>query len=164
VLRLPAEQLTTVFEQLPAHDAAAATRVCRNWARVGVPVLWRSPPERVLRELSTGARYAHGAFFVAELRLSSRSVGRILAAPWPRLTSLYVSLTAILAHQHRFCRFVREHGCSEVTSLDGNLGVAMSSSGSSYISGADASGFQEATHAAARTRLLTSVRIGKVAR
>ncbi len=162
-LRVPAELLTSIFEQLPARDAAAATRVCRFWALIGIAVLWRSPPEHVLRQLSTGARRVYGAAFVAELRLRSRSVGRILAEPWPRLTSLCVSLTVILAHQQLFCRFVREQG-GDVFSLPESSSGGVAHDGSRNIMNPVASFSHEATVATASTRLLTSVRIGKQTR
>jgi hypothetical protein len=153
-LRAPVELLTAIFERLPARDAAAVTRVCRSWAHVGIAVLRRSPQECVLRELSSSARRAVGAAHVVELQLSSPSVGRILATPWPRLTTLCVSLTAVLAHQQRFCRFLSAHGCDAIPSSGSGFDVGGSDGTSASISGCQGSA------AAASTSVLRSVTIG----
>jgi hypothetical protein len=121
-------------------------------------VLWRSPPERVLRQLSSGARRAVGAELVAELRFSSRSVGPILATPWPRLTTLCVSLTAILAHQQRFCRFLRQHGGGALPAAGSGWPVASSNGTGASV------GSTPASMAAAGACVLRSVTIGRDAR
>ncbi len=106
--RIPAELLLAVFAQLPLRDVAAAARVCRSWAPTGVAVLWRSPPEHVLLQLSAGDLDARAAVHVTELNLVSVGAGRLLAAPLPRVTSLRVSATVVQRHTRLFCTFVQE--------------------------------------------------------
>jgi hypothetical protein len=141
---MPVELLTAIFEELSRPDVAAATCVCRCWAHVGNGVLWRSPPERIMRQLPAAARRVIGAAHVAELSLNSRRVGRIFATPLPRLRSLHVGLTTILANTQRFCRFVCDHSSGG--------GSAGGNSGSSAHSAS-------ANAATTGTRVLTSVRI-----
>ncbi len=122
-LRLPFELLREILNELPTPaDVAAAALVCRFWASAGAAVLWRSPPERVLRQLPAAARRAHSAAHVAELSLASRSIARIVSTSLPRLTTLRVTLTVVLHNTQRFCRFVLEHSGGEESLRTGGRG------------------------------------------
>ncbi len=159
-LGLPAELLTAIFEELPTSaDVAAAARGCRYWAGVGSAVLWRSPPESVLRQLPAAKRRVRCAAQVCELSLASRHIGRILATPLPRLTMLRVSLTAVRRNLERFCRFVVEHSGLDATTRRtvGGNGASSSTLGSTGRKRGGRVANNAAITPGARTRVLTKV-------
>jgi hypothetical protein len=156
---LPVELLTTIFELLPkSADVAAAARVCRFWAQVGSAVLWRSPRGLVLRRLPAAARGARCAAHVSELSLVNLSDARLFATPLPRSTSLHVSLTVVLRHTERFCRFVLEHSGAAGEGGRGG-GNPSSSTGNSTGSGRSAVMYTSSSTAAGTSRVLTTVQI-----
>ncbi len=86
-------------------------RVCRRWAQVSIPVLWRCPPEGVLLSLS-GDTVVNHAEHITTLSLETSCMEQVLMLPMPRLKSVRLPLSVVLERQRRFHSFVMCHSGS----------------------------------------------------
>jgi hypothetical protein len=72
-------------------------------------MLWRNPPEDLLRAMRVPDRQRMCRAYVTNLSVENTNVKRLFETPMPRLQRLHVSQRVLLDRPERFCRFL--HFC-----------------------------------------------------